>query len=60
MALGGMGPGAVPALIEVLEDENAEAMAIWALKLIGTSEALAAIKENEARKEEEIGTDEEP
>ena len=62
VALGGMGSVAVPALIEALKDENeyAEAMATWALKLIGTPEALEAVKENEARKTEETETDAEP
>jgi HEAT repeat protein len=60
VALGGMGSTVVPDLIEVLQYENecAEDMAIWALELIGTPEALLAIKENEAQRAGEMEADE--
>ncbi|MBM3242164.1 HEAT repeat domain-containing protein [Candidatus Poribacteria bacterium] len=56
VALGEMGPVAVPALAAALKDENEAvgAMATWALQLIGTPEALRAVKENEAQKAAEI------
>jgi HEAT repeat protein len=46
-ALGEIGEAAVPALIKALtvEDEDVFDMAIWALKIIGTPQALTAVEE---------------
>lgn len=55
MVLGKMGTAAVPALTVALKDEAeyVDAMATLALRLIGTPEALEAIKKNELQKAEE-------